>query len=483
VPCELDGDMRELGAVSMLLGNRDVDLLGNEPNDLSELAPLHGDPNRQDEHCLRSAGDDEPEGSRIALDRCRDGIRARVNASLTGLDGAGIPDPARRREFEVVLDLRGSVGALLPTYHVELGRALHTLQDGFSHSYRNPANQRLVTVVLNYVDVAEKRLDERVDGPAHNSSLDRCADLDAFRAERLELATRASYELIRVTLESNDDLASKQANVDEVLSRYLSLDALAQCNLDNAWCNAPEKQYAEERACTCSHAGADARALGFALCGVLALSIHRRRRTRRLRTRYCPSVAAFSWLLALGFSRTAQAGDTEAPPDRVRVERMPPVRKTDPSRLGAVVAFGGALQNGALAGSLGGVFRVSPNLLLGIEAEYNPWFSVRNFELRSGSTNLYATGVLRFPLRFQRVNLRSTLQIGISRINFALYGVPEGSVGPYVGFNLLGIDYELRTGMLLIFNPAHIAIPIPKASSVPFAYPQYRATVGVQIGG
>jgi hypothetical protein len=153
------------------------------------------------------------------------------------------------------------------------------------------------------------------------------------------------------------------------------------------------------------------------------------------------------------------------------------------SRFGLVVAGGGALQNGSFAASLGGVFRVSQNLLAGVEAEYNPWFSVRDFDLRSGSTNLYAAGVVRFPLRFQRVNLRSTLQLGISRMNFALYGVPLGSVGPYVGFNLLGIDYELTKGVLLIVNPAHVAIPIPKTSGVPFAYPQYRITIGAQFGG
>ena len=68
-------------------------------------------------------------------------------------------------------------------------------------------------------------------------------------------------------------------------------------------------------------------------------------------------------------------------------------------------------------------------------------------------------------------------------MNFALFGVPEGSVGPYVGFNLLGLDYELTKRIFLIVNPAHIAIPIPKTRNAPFAYPQYRLTVGFQFGG
>jgi hypothetical protein len=511
VPCELDGDMRDLGAASMILGNRDVDLLGNEPHDLSELAPLHGHPNRQDEHCLRFRSDDEPDGSARALERCREAIGARARTSLVGLDAAGVPDPAHRLEIKAVLDLRGAVDAMLPMYQVEIGRALHTLQDGFSHSYRNPSDQRLVTVVLNYVDVAEERLEERIDGPPHNSSLDRCVDLDAFRVERLELATRASYELIRVTLEPNDDPASKQANVDEVLSRYLALDPLANCSVDNGWCNAPEKQYAEERGCVCSHAPLGGRvAPASALAALCVFSIYARRRKRGFRAGnrrrwHLGLLAAFPLTFALSGHARAEAKPERTPwAEAAEVESRlsnantpaatplsvadagaivpPDPRESRPSRFGLTMAGGGALQNGAFAASVGGLFRVSANLLLGIDAEYNPWFALRTFEVRSGSTNLYATGVLRVPLRYQRVNLRSTVQFGITRTNFPLYGVPEGSVGPYVGFNLLGMDYELNRSFLLIVNPAHVAIPIPRASGVPFAYPQYRITIGVQFG-
>ncbi|HMJ11846.1 MAG TPA: hypothetical protein VK524_10560, partial [Polyangiaceae bacterium] len=100
-----------------------------------------------------------------------------------------------------------------------------------------------------------------------------------------------------------------------------------------------------------------------------------------------------------------------------------------------------------------------------------------------GSTNVYAVGIFRFPLRFQRVNLRSTLQLGISRMNFDLYGVPKGSVGPFVGFNLLGIDVELSRSIYLVVDPAHIALPIPQTTGVPYVYPQYRFTLGFQFGG
>ena len=495
-PFDLDADMRDLGAVTIVHGNRDVDLLGHDPEDLHELAPIHGDPNRQDEHCLRAASDDEPGGSALALERCRTDVEAHAGAALSGLDAAYVPDPSRRTQVEVFLELRGPVDATLPTYQLEIGRALHTLQDGFSHTYRNPNDQTLVTVVLNYIDLAEERLEERVDGPPHNSELDKCADLDAFRAERFELATQASYELIKATLDPDSDLATKRAETSEVLVRYLTLDSTRQCSLDNHWCDAPEEQYAAERGCVCSHAGSvGAPPAGF-LALAAALGAAWRRRSRRRQKPAAKLVAGALLLLALAWPSPAKAVESALPPPEPkppaepRTFEGPPIIDTTPdtpernrSRFGAVLAGGGALENGAFAASAGAVFRLNAHWLFGLEAEYNPWFSIRTWEPRRGSTNIYGSVVLRYPLHYQRVNLRSTLQLGISRMNFALFGVPEGSIGPYVGFNLLGIDYELSHGIFLIVNPAHIAIPIPKLSGVPFYYPQYRFTVGVQFGG
>ena len=90
--------------------------------------------------------------------------------------------------------------------------------------------------------------------------------------------------------------------------------------------------------------------------------------------------------------------------------------------------------------------------------------------------------MVRVPMRFERVNLRSTLQLGASRMLFDLYGVPEGTTGPFVGLNLLGLDYELGRQLYLVVNPAHIALPIPQTSGAPFSYVQYRLSLGLQWG-
>jgi hypothetical protein len=120
--------------------------------------------------------------------------------------------------------------------------------------------------------------------------------------------------------------------------------------------------------------------------------------------------------------------------------------------------------------------------LIGIDGEWNPFWSFGRGTFRRGTANGYATAVFRFPLDFQRVNLRSTLHFGASRMLFDLVGVPKGSTGLFVGFNLLGLDYELSRSLYLVIEPAEVAIPIPKLTTVPFAYPQYRLTIGLQFG-
>jgi len=173
--------------------------------------------------------------------------------------------------------------------------------------------------------------------------------------------------------------------------------------------------------------------------------------------------------------------DRSAPP--VVLDATPDTKQREPFPFGVELAGGGAvLDNAALAASLGLRYRLNSHFLIGADGEFNPWFATRDRDLRAGTTNIYATGIVRFPLSFHRVNLRSTLELGISRMNMDLVGVPEGSVGPFVGFNLLGIDYEMARSFYLIVNPAHIAVPIPQINDVPFAYPQYRFTLGLQIG-
>ncbi|HEY6558261.1 MAG TPA: hypothetical protein VI072_13350 [Polyangiaceae bacterium] len=500
VPFDLRSDMRDLAAVTLILANREVDLKGRAPEDLDELATVHGNPNQQVHHCLRGPDQDEPGGSEQALANCRAYIRERVDAALDGLlDLQGPADPAKRLEIRVFLALRRSVDADLPLFWAEMGRALHAVQDGFSHTYRSPDDQRKVVAVLNYIDVVNDHVESR-DGPPHNSELDRCEGLDAFRRERLDLATQASYEIMKAALEPQPSRELKLAAVDRVLAEYFTLDAAAGCTAENGWCDAPEPDYVSEKGCVCSHVGAGAPLqLGLASMGALALVLGaRRRRSRRGQRR---SGAAAAALLPLFLLLAPDASAQELPPspppgaptEKVAVvdgsdatpgvvDASPVTEGRKPFPLGGYLAAGGSILNGAFAASAGLRYRLSSSWVIGLDGEYNPWFSMHTWDIRSGSTNVYAVGILRFPLRFQRLNLRSTLQLGVSRMNFDLYGVPKGSMGPFVGFNLLGIDVELSRSLYVVVDPAHVALPIPQTTGVPYVYPQYRFTIGFQFG-
>jgi len=152
----IDADMADLAAVTLLVSVRDNDLKGRSSNDLTQLSAVHGDPDSQDEHCLRSKVEDEPGGSEAALSDCRAFIRGKVLDALDGLDANGVPDPAVRTSLPLHLSRRGSIDASLPTYYVRIGQAIHAVQDSFTHTYRT-ADGMKVTVVLNWVDT--------VDGP------------------------------------------------------------------------------------------------------------------------------------------------------------------------------------------------------------------------------------------------------------------------------------------------------------------------------
>src|SRR5213075_2642547 len=82
-------DLNDLGGATLLIGVRDNDLKGRQSNDVSELALVHGDPQLQREHCLRSSDDDEPDGSARAIESCRAFILERIGEALAGLDAGG----------------------------------------------------------------------------------------------------------------------------------------------------------------------------------------------------------------------------------------------------------------------------------------------------------------------------------------------------------------------------------------------------------
>jgi hypothetical protein len=85
-------------------------------------------------------------------------------------------------------------------------------------------------------------------------------------------------------------------------------------------------------------------------------------------------------------------------------------------------------------------------------------------------------------MAFDRVNLRTSLHLGISTLLFDVYGAPKGSVGPYIAFTPLGIDYDLGGSVRLVLDPVEIACPVPHLGPLPLYYEQFRVMIGLQIG-
>ena len=508
-------DMLDLAAVTLLLGVRDNDLKGRGADELDELAQVHGNPDAQDEHCLRAIDHDEPDGSQAALAVCRAFIEKRVAEALEGLADDGLPDPAERLELPIHLAIRGDVDATLPTFYVRMGQALHALQDSFSHTYRTSDGRR-VTVALNWLDLVGRTLDEAEDGPAHLDALDACDDADALRRTRRELATLASTELLSEALQpgTRDE---RMARVRVVLDRYLGFEP--GCTVENAWCNAPEASY-EEEGCSCSSvASRDLRAgaLGLVLA-VLCLGLRSRRRALAagaLAASLSPAVAIAQEPPPADAPSTktevipgsdpdkppitatqttdgekttttvtvpAEKDETAPPPPNIVPVAEPGPPEPNALAFGAALTASGSVDKPGFAGALGARLRLHKHWAVGLDAEWNPWISLTGGEpVRSGAANIYASGFLRFPLVYEQFNLRSQLSLGTSVLLSDLYGAPRGTAGLFIGANFLGLEIKASELFYLVINPLGVAIPIPQLEGVPFVYPQYRLQLALEL--
>ncbi|MFO0553072.1 MAG: hypothetical protein U0271_32090 [Polyangiaceae bacterium] len=478
---EPDGDMLDLGAVALLIGVRDNDLKGHAADDLASLPEVHGNPEAQDEHCLRATDQNEPDGSALALEACRKYILGRISAALDGLDESGIPDPEKRATLLVHLAVRGGVRVPLPMFYVHMGQAMHALEDGFSHTYRTADAMRVVTV-LNWVDVVGARWDEARDGPAHSSALDECNDADDARRIRREVTTDAAEELLLATLTPGTTKAERLENAARVLDKYLSL--APGCDPSNAWCEAPEAGYDVG----CDVAGDASSAANTPLLAAVIAGLALARGRRRSRTRRgALSAAAPLAFAVLSASRSAHADEPAKPTSEATKEA--PAKKVTRTREDDL-RWGGALTGGVSIDEPGLAFAAGVRLhydrlwSAGIDAEWNPWVSLIGGEaVRSGVFNIYFSSILRFPLAKPKLFLRSTISVGSSTMLSALYGAPRGTTGLFFGVNFLGLEFAASDVVKVVFNPLGVAVPAPQLSGVPFLYPQYRLSVSAEFYG
>ena len=233
--------VHDLGGMSLLLGVRDNDLKGQDPLDILRLVEVHGDPDTQQEHCIRDLDDDNSAGNVSALLACRAFIVDTATEALAGLGADGVVDPINRMPLQVHVSFAGKVTPSLPLFYVKMGQALHALEDGFTHTYRMPDGSH-VTVVLNYVEyVTGGSPDVARDGPDHLSALDHCDTLDPTVVRNYQMAIDASTELMTVALDPSRTRLEKIAAFDAVTAKYLTYEE-SGCTLENHWCDAVEEK-------------------------------------------------------------------------------------------------------------------------------------------------------------------------------------------------------------------------------------------------
>lgn len=483
LPFDLDADVRDLTGASLAVGVRDNDLHGNSPNELDAIAQLHGNPDLQREHCLRGTLEDEPGGTSQAIEECKQFIREKVSAALEGLDQNGLPDATRTMQLPVALTFRGHTDVVLPIYWIEIGRALHAVEDSFTHTYRS-ADHTHIRATMNYADYVNTDFKEERDGPPHKSEMDECEGLDDYRAKNLTLAKQASFDILRLSVDpSLPTRDAKMAALEATLHDYLDYEP--GCTAANAWCNAQENHYEVDAACSTIPGTAPKSGFGLALVAGTMLAWRRRRRAIAMLGLVWPG-AAVAEEPAPAPAPSAPAPTPPAPmpgvptPKEVEAERRNEAHHRSLFALYGAVT--GSFSNPSLNGQLGGRVNLTERWQVGLDGELNNWYGSTTKRFATGALNIYGTVVFRTPLRFADFNLRTVANLGTSTLLIDLYGAPKGTTGLFIGIAPAGLEWKISSRVFLILNGLSLGLPIPKLTSgAPFAYTQYRLTAGLEI--
>jgi hypothetical protein len=292
-----------------------------------------------------------------------------------------------------------------------------------------------------------------------------------MRQVRLARAIEASTALLSAALDPEADGDEKLGEADAVLDRYLGYEP--GCGPESGFCDAEELTYPPQDI-RCGAVPGRAGSPGTALaCAFVAIALFSRRRhasrsprRRREPTGLAPCAAAL-----------AAASCLLVPPSAARAQAaVEPL----PSDVALSSSTSGAVDETALAAALGAHYRVSNRVLLGLGTEWNPWASLALRRLRPGTLNTYGTAIFR-PFTTRSLALRTTAQAGTALLLFDLYGAPSGSVGPYLGLSLVGLEIELSRRIRLVLDPAHVAVAVPQVRGIPLSHRQYRATVTLEL--
>ena len=494
---EVGGDVYDPWSLAMLLGNRHVDLRGNERTDFVALSVEAARPSRQREHCLRMPEHDGEQGNVAAIEACKGFILEQIDLAI---GSSNTIDLNVREAHEIVLDFGGPYAVELPRYAFRMGMALHAVQDGFSHMLRTEDGMRVVHV-LNYTEFVDEGYEysEARDGLEHQSHLDQCGEgIPQHQQQRVDNAAQASAELLAAVNDPTGGRDGRLARASEVLDRWFTFEP--GCTIDNSYCN-PEAL--EDWTGTCSAQGTrpsgDAWWAMLPFAGVVLL-LARRRLGR----------SAVAATLALGLAMTLGTGvahadgpngdaeDIAAAHERDEVvvgsgpeegELEVVERRTvdggdggDPVNRGFGLRLGlaGSIDNAGAAVTLGVRVDVLDWLTLGIDGEYNPWFSVETGGTAPGTGNLYLTGIGTWGV-IGPVELRTSLHAGVSMLLWDMVGADKYTVGPFLGITPLGVAFRVSRELRITLDPGGFFVSMAQRQGVPLIYQQHRFGIGARV--
>lgn len=244
---DVDDYRRDIYTVSAILGSRWNDLHGNSSIDIGELNQVHNPEENQDEHCLRGLAQDGEVGNQEAVDACKDFIRDMFENILATANADGSLNPDVRADFPIYILYRGTMDVSLSSLYFHAGRALHTIQDSFSHVYRTFPDLKAIETVLNWPDYVRGQIDESRDGPAHSFTLDECECDRDHNDATTQAAISASTDFLAL-LDDDDpaspsSVADRRARLEAFLDEWFTVTP--GCNSSNNFCNNPNHAEAD----------------------------------------------------------------------------------------------------------------------------------------------------------------------------------------------------------------------------------------------
>ncbi|MFT5355703.1 MAG: hypothetical protein ACI9KE_002922 [Polyangiales bacterium] len=232
---------------SIITGARAPDSEGFSLTNLAVLRSVQSDPAGQYIHCLRAAEDDYEEGNDSALEGCRNVIRDEVGRAFDAFNG----DVFELIEVQMTLENYGTIEVDVSPIGYHFGRALHTLQDSFTHTIRAP-DMRSVVHTMNYEAAIADTLDEARDGMPHSAAADSCVTVggvtgELVNRERVFAAIEAGADLVRAFNRGGQrNMAGEELalEVDAVLLKWFRRSnpetlGYEVCDMSNDYCSSP----------------------------------------------------------------------------------------------------------------------------------------------------------------------------------------------------------------------------------------------------